>query len=154
MSVLETNLLSIFRLLAIVVLITGLAACQPQAQAQEITVYKSATCGCCKKWVSHLQDNGFTVKAINVANIRTIKKEQGVPEQLASCHTALVDGYVIEGHVPAAAIKRLLSERPKTKGIAVPGMPMGSPGMEGPHKDKYDVLTFGETGATGVFVRY
>ncbi len=150
----KTILLPIFRPLAAAILVTGLAACQPQAQPQEVTVYKSATCGCCKKWVSHLRDNGYKVKTINVANIRTIKKEQGVPEQLASCHTALVDGYVVEGHVPAAAIKRLLAERPKTKGIAVPGMPMGSPGMKGSRKDKYEVLTFNNNSATGIFEQH
>ncbi|HEC12944.1 MAG TPA: DUF411 domain-containing protein [Acidiferrobacteraceae bacterium] len=154
MSESKTTLYSIFRLLAVMILVTGLAACQPQTQAQEITVYKSATCGCCKKWVRHLQDNGYKVIAINVADIKTIKTKQGVPGQLASCHTALVDGYVIEGHVPAADIKRLLSERPKTKGIAVPGMPMGSPGMKGMGRDKYAVLTFNSNGSTGVFKQH
>ncbi len=154
MPVSKTSLVTTFRSLAIAILVTGLAACQPQAQPQEITVYKSATCGCCKKWVTHLQDNGYTVKAINVADINTIKKEQGVPGHLSSCHTALVDGYVIEGHVPAADIKRLLVERPKTKGIAVPGMPMGSPGMKGSRKDNYNVVTFNGNGTTGVFERH
>jgi hypothetical protein len=122
--------------------------------ATEITVYKSATCGCCKKWVKHLRDNGFEVNAVNVKNVVPYKIKHGVTQPLASCHTALVDGYTIEGHVPAADIKRLLKEKPKIKGLAVPGMPMGTPGMEGPRKDAYDVVTFDAKGKTGVYSRY
>jgi hypothetical protein len=119
-----------------------------------ITVYKSPTCGCCNKWVTHLQDNGFEVEAINRKDMNGIKSEAGIPHQLASCHTAIIDGYVIEGHVPAANIKRLLKERPDVAGLAVPGMPMGSPGMEGKRQDKYDVLTFTRSGDTAIFSRY
>ena len=123
--------------------------------ATEITVYKSPTCGCCKEWVKHLQANGFSVKAHDVADITAQKTANGVPAKLASCHTAKVDGYVIEGHVPASDIKRLLKERPAVSGLAVPGMPVGSPGMEqGEHKDRYEVLTFDKQGKTGVFARY
>ena len=125
------------------------------AAATEIEVYKSATCGCCKEWVKHLQDNGFSVKAHDVPNITAHKTANGVPAKLASCHTAKVDGYVIEGHVPASDIKRLLKERPAVSGLAVPGMPVGSPGMEhGEQKDRYEVLTFDKQGKTGVYARY
>ncbi len=132
--------------------LTGFA---PVAQAAEVVVYKSPTCGCCNKWIEHLQANGFTVKAQNVADIMPSKNANGVPPTLASCHTAKVDGYVIEGHVPAADIKRLLKERPKVLGLAVPGMPVGSPGMEqGAHKERYDVLTFDDAGNTRVYARH
>ena len=119
--------------------------------ATEITVYKSATCGCCKEWVKHLQANGFSVKAQDVSDLMSYKSANGVPTKLASCHTATVDGYVIEGHVPANDIKRLLKERPAVSGLVVPGMPIGSPGMEQvAHKDRYEVLTFDKQGKTGV----
>lgn len=133
-------------------LLTGFASV---AQAAEVVVYKSPTCGCCNQWIEHLQANGFTVKARNVADIMPYKSANGVPPALGSCHTAKVDGYVIEGHVPAADIKRLLKERPKVLGLAVPGMPVGSPGMEqGSHKERYDVLTFDKAGNTSVYARH
>ncbi len=97
-------------------------------------------------WVAHLKENGFTVKATNVQNIAGIKSTVGLPRELYSCHTALVDGYVVEGHVPAEDIRRLLSERPALSGISVPGMPIGSPGMEGPNAKPYDVVGFDEDG--------
>lgn len=122
--------------------------------ATEVTVYKSPTCGCCKDWVKHMQQNGFKVKQIDVDNVVPYKIKYGVTQSLSSCHTARAGGYTIEGHVPAADIKRLLKERPKIKGLAVPGMPAGSPGMEGPQKDKYDVLTFDAKGKTGVFAKH
>ncbi|MFV1974012.1 MAG: DUF411 domain-containing protein [Thiohalobacterales bacterium] len=125
-----------------------------QAGLEPITVYKSPTCGCCTKWVSHLQENGFEVEPINRQNMNEVKTEAGIPRKLASCHTAMVGGYVIEGHVPAADIKRLLKERPEVAGLTVPGMPMGSPGMEGHRKDNYKVLTFTRTGDTTVFSRH
>ena len=102
----------------------------PGVSAGEITVYKSPTCGCCNKWVSHLRDAGFKVNTINSDDLESIKLSAGVQPFLQSCHTALVDGYVVEGHVPASDIKRLLQERPAVTGLAVPGMPAGSPGME------------------------
>jgi hypothetical protein len=120
--------------------------------ATEVTVYKSPTCGCCKQWVMHMQANGFTVKAHDVADIVQYKTANGVPLMLGSCHTAIVGGYVIEGHVPASDIRRLLKERPPVRGLAVPGMPVGSPGMEqGGHKDHYNVLTFDAQGRTTVY---
>lgn len=121
---------------------------------ETITVYKSPTCGCCSKWVRHLEENGFMVEAIDREDMNTIKTTTKIPRRLASCHTATVGDYVIEGHVPAADIKRLLQERPAVRGLAVPGMPMGSPGMEGPRQDKYDVLTFTQSGDTAVFSQY
>lgn len=119
--------------------------------ATDVIVYKSPACGCCKKWVKHLRDNGFKVKAFDVKSVAPYKIKHGVTKALASCHTALVDGYTIEGHVPAVDIKRLLEEKPNVKGLAVPGMPIGTPGMEGRRKEAYDVLTFDASGKTGVF---
>ena len=127
----------------------------PPVFAVEVNVYKSPTCGCCKEWVKHLQANGFSVKAHDVPDISHYKVANGVPVALGSCHTATVGGYVIEGHVPASDVKRLLKERPPVRGLAVPGMPIGSPGMEqGGHKQRYDVLTFDKQGKTSVYSRY
>jgi len=119
-----------------------------------IDVYKSASCGCCTGWVKHLRANGFTVNAHDVANPSDYREKAGIPTQLGSCHTALVQGYAIEGHVPANDIKRLLAEKPKAKGLAVPAMPMGSPGMEGDRKDPYDVLLVKNDGRTSVYKQY
>lgn len=109
-------------------------------------------------WVGHLQDNGFQVKMVdaNEAELAAIAARYGVPKQLASCHTAVVDGYVVEGHVPAADVKRLLSERPAVVGLAVPGMPIGSPGMDDPRRpsEPYEVLTFDKEGNTQVYARH
>jgi hypothetical protein len=116
-----------------------------------ITVYKSASCGCCEKWVRHLRENGFDVRTVNRNDLENIKAEHGVTETLAACHTGLIDGYVVEGHVPADVIRRLLRERPEVRGIAVPGMPVGSPGMEGPNSQPYSVLTFDADGNTAVY---
>lgn len=125
-------------------LLAGWWALPGESQAMpRVTVYKSATCGCCTRWIEHLEQNGFTVQAHNVDDLPAIKQQHGVSAELASCHTAVVDGYVIEGHVPASDIERLLAERPALKGLAVPGMPVGSPGMEqGPYKDRYTVVGF------------
>ncbi len=121
--------------------------------APVITVYKSPTCGCCKQWVSHVEKAGFRVDVKDMDDMATVKADAGVPASVQSCHTAIVDGYAIEGHVPADVIQRLLKERPKIAGIAVPGMPVGSPGMEVPGRpaDKYDVVTFDRKGKTGVY---
>ena len=128
---------------------------QPKsANAEVVTVYKSATCGCCKKWVSHLEDNGFDVNANNRNDMTSIKQKHGVAQNLQSCHTAIVNGYVIEGHVPASDIQLLLAERPDIHGLTVPGMPMGSPGMEGSRKDAYDVLAIDKQGNTTVFSQH
>jgi hypothetical protein len=119
----------------------------------QITVYHSPTCGCCKKWITYLQANGFTVKSIEQEDLSEIKAVSGVTARLASCHTALVQGYVIEGHVPAADIKRLLSERPKIVGLTAPGMPGAGPGMD-IGKDPYDVLAFDTRGTTSVWAHH
>jgi hypothetical protein len=117
-----------------------------------MTVYKSPTCGCCKKWVSYLEKNNFKVAAHDVSDVVPYKINAGLPAAAASCHTAFIGGYVIEGHVPAADIRRLLKERPVAKGLAVPGMPIGSPGMEqGNHKQHYQVLLIHRDGTTSVF---
>jgi hypothetical protein len=120
-------------------------------------MWKSPTCGCCKDWAAYIEKNGFTVKAHNDGNDE-IRKKLGMPIQFGSCHTALIDGYAIEGHVPAKEIKRLLIEKPKAIGLAVPAMPVGSPGMDGPEykgrKDPYDVLLIGLNGKPSVYQSY
>jgi hypothetical protein len=121
-----------------------------------ITIYKSPTCGCCAKWVDHVRAAGFATTVHDVADVDAIKRREGVPTALQSCHTALVEGYVVEGHVPAADVLRLLREKPKgVRGVAVPGMPSGSPGMEmGGRADRFDVVAFGRDGRTSVFARH
>ena len=135
-----------------------LGACTKSSEAQQkwpvVTVYKSASCGCCKKWVAYLEQNGFEVTATDVADVTPMKDQFGVSVPLRSCHTALVDGYVIDGHVPAFDIKRLLTERPHIDGLAVPGMTMGSPGMEGNRVDHYEVIAFTKDGKQDVYSRY
>lgn len=132
----------------------GIQIARGQQQSQPaITVYKSATCGCCQGWVEHLRGNGFNVTAHNVDDLAAIKKTHRVPARLESCHTALVGGYVVEGHVPAEAIRRLLRDRPEVAGIAVPGMPVGTPGMEVPGvpRDPYDIVSFDKQGRFAVY---
>lgn len=122
---------------------------------RQMDVYKDAACGCCGIWVAHLRKQGFEVKATNVTNLDEIKDKNRVPRPARSCHTGLVDGYVIEGHVPAADVHRLLKERPAgVVGLAVPGMPIGSPGMEGANPQPYDVLAFDREGRTKVFATH
>lgn len=121
------------------------------AEAVSVTVYKSPTCGCCSNWIDHLEANGYEVTTVETADLSPVKAEHGIRPEFASCHTAIVEGYVIEGHVPADVIDRLLRERPNVAGLAVPGMPMGSPGMEGPRKDPYNVLTFDDAGNTTIY---
>lgn len=116
------------------------------AQVSTILVHKDPNCGCCAGWVQHLKDAGFTVTIQETAQLRAIRKRLGVPSDLAACHTAEVAGYVIEGHVPASAIRELLEKRPVALGLAVPGMPVGSPGMEGGTPQKYDVVIFENSG--------
>jgi hypothetical protein len=129
------------------------AAPPSAADDNAIEIWKSATCGCCKQWVEHMRANGFRPNAHDVTDVAPFKQKYRVPAALASCHTAVVSGYAIEGHVPADVVRQLLKERPKVFGLAVPGMPMGSPGMEGPYKDRYDVIAFAENGQTKVFAR-
>src|SRR5688500_5502973 len=119
-----------------------------------ITVYKDPNCGCCKSWIEHLVKHGYRVEAKDTSEMTEIKRTLGVPEALSSCHTAVVSGYLIEGHVPARDIARLLKKKPKVAGLAVPGMPMGSPGMEGPRTQHYQVLSFDKAGKKKVFASY
>jgi hypothetical protein len=124
-------------------------------QPVKIDVYKDPTCGCCANWVGHLRKNGFAVHSEDVADINSVKVKYNVPAALRSCHTAVVSGYVIEGHVPAADVKRLLTTRPADLvGLAVPGMPVGSPGMEGSNPQAYQVLAFDKSGRSRMFATY
>lgn len=141
------------RMIGVVVALVGGAGAQ--AAGDELIVHKDPNCGCCGHWAEHMRAAGFSVKEIATTNMDEVKRGAGVPRKLASCHTARVGGYVIEGHVPAADVKRLLTERPKVVGLSAPGMPMGSPGMEGPYPaDKYNVVSFSADGRTGVFAEH
>ncbi len=136
--------------------ITAALAITPLAHAANpvIDVYKTSTCGCCKAWIEHLKDNGFTVRAHDVEAPEVMRAKFGIPAKYGSCHTGVVNGYAVEGHVPADAIKRLLKQKPKASGLAVPGMPMGSPGMEGDRKDAYDVMLVSKKGTASVYQHY
>lgn len=127
-----------------------------QRPAPVVQVYKSPTCGCCASWVTHLQKAGFTTKVTEIEDIDSVKTKNGVPARAQSCHTATVDGYVLEGHVPAADVQRLLKERPAVLGLAVPGMPIGSPGMEVPgvKAQTYNVISFDKQGELKVFAAH
>lgn len=134
-----------------------LEACAPKTDSGQATieVWKSPTCSCCSKWVEHLREGGFNVTVHNETAMNPLKTKLGVPQALASCHTAVVDGYVIEGHVPIEDIRRLLSEKPKTLGLAVPGMPIGSPGMEQSDRhDPYETLAFTAGGESSVYAKH
>lgn len=121
-----------------------------------IQVYKSPSCGCCVEWIEHLRQHGFEVEVVDRPNMLAVKSELGLPRELASCHTARVAGYLVEGHVPAQDIRRLLQDRPALAGLAVPGMPVGSPGMEveGRPADEYDVVAFDASGSTSIWASY
>ncbi|WP_445503802.1 DUF411 domain-containing protein [Microvirga sp. G4-2] len=145
-------------------LLVGLAAASitiaafPALAAEALpamTVTKDPSCGCCGAWVNHIRKAGFSIDVVESPEVNRLKVRLGVPQALASCHTAEIGGYVIEGHVPAEAIKRLLVEKPQGKGLAVPAMPVGSPGMEveGVENDTYDVILFGPAGRR-IFARY
>jgi hypothetical protein len=122
------------------------------AQQELVTVYKSPSCGCCKAWVEHMRQAGFRMDVHDMDDVQPVKTAMGVPGPLASCHTARVGGYAIEGHVPADLVAKLLREHPSDiAGLAVPGMPAGSPGMEGMGKDAYDVVAFTKDGHTRVY---
>jgi len=133
----------------------GQAAAKGTEQAlPTVEVYKSAQCGCCKTWAEHLQKNGFRVILHDVGDIPAARKKLGMPERYGSCHTAKAGQYLIEGHVPAADIKRLFRERPRAIGLAVPSMPPGSPGMESEHPVPYETLLIGKDGKASVFERH
>jgi hypothetical protein len=140
---------------AVLVLVSGAHADPEQPAAQPLVkVWKTPTCGCCGKWVRHMQDAGFRVEVTDVANVDPIKTANGLPLHLASCHTALVGGYVVEGHVPAGDVRRLLAERPDIVGLTAPGMPPGSPGMDVPGSPPFDVLSLGKDGKTAVYATH
>ncbi len=140
------------------VLTRGLGAQYGAQQAlPAMTVYKSASCGCCTAWVEHVRKAGFTVKAVDTEDLAGVKTEMGIPAKLQSCHTVVVGAYVLEGHVPAADVKKLLATKPAVRGLAVPGMPIGSPGMEQgspANYDRYDVIAFTAAGGTSVFASH
>lgn len=136
--------------------VAGTVAGLPMQQPRPIpiTMYKSPTCGCCAEWGEHMKANGFVVTVRDIDNLAPIKTDAGVPGGLQSCHTAVVEGYVVEGHVPADLVKKMLQEKPRVVGIAVPGMPIGAPGMEqGSTKQAYDVLLFDAQGRTTVYAK-
>ena len=130
---------------------TPVMSAMADADLPSILVYKAATCGCCEGWVDHLRAAGFDVDARNVQDLMAVKRDAGVPGAVMSCHTALIDGYVVEGHVPAEQIKAMLASRPAITGIGVPGMPTGSPGMEGPGAKPYQVISWDRQGNAAVF---
>ncbi len=130
-----------------------LASATPEAQpgVPQLTVYKTPTCGCCEEWVTHLRENGFSVIVHDQNDLTLVKAANGITPKLESCHTAVIEGYVVEGHVPADLIARMLNERPQIAGLAVPGMPGGSPGMESAPKEPYQVLAIAKDGSTSVY---
>jgi hypothetical protein len=121
------------------------------ASADTIEVWKDPNCGCCKSWVEHMQKHGFTVVIHDTPDLTPVKQKHGVGADLASCHTGIVHGYAVEGHVPADLVRKMLDEKPAITGLAVPGMPMGSPGMEGGMKQKYDIIAFTKDGERKVY---
>lgn len=137
----------------------AIAACAQSADPNDshvVTVYKNESCGCCIAWVEHLRQNGYRVETHDLDNLGPVKERVGIPVGKGSCHTAEVGGYFVEGHVPATDIRRLLAERPDAKGLALPGMPIGSPGMEAPGRaaQRYDVLLVARDGSISVFSRH
>jgi hypothetical protein len=141
--------------LASLLLVGAVPSPASRVPAVSVVVYKDPNCGCCVSWIEHLRKHGFEVSARDTNDVSGVKKTGRVPAQHHSCHTAFVGGYVVEGHVPAADIQKMLDEKPKIAGIAVGGMPIGSPGMEmGARKDKYDVIAFNRDGTTRVFARH
>ena len=150
--------------LGAIVAVVGIAAYlqfgdrSPQISDEDlpvVTVYKSPTCECCAEWMTHLEENGFQVESTNMADMQQVKSRFNVPRELSACHTAVVGGYVVEGHVPADDIKQALVNHPQVAGLTVPGMPVGSPGMErGDRQDPYNVLTFTAQGQTTIFNQY
>ncbi len=137
------------------VIALALFAAIPLAQAAErVEVFKSPYCGCCEKWVEHMRKAGFDVVTKDVNDVPAARKSTGMPDRFGSCHTAKVGGYVVEGHVPAADVQRLLKEKPKAVGLAAPGMPQGSPGMETSHPQPYDTLLVQADGSYKVFAKH
>jgi hypothetical protein len=138
-----------FLLVAILSLSLVTAAPMPK-----MTVYKTATCGCCGKWVEHMKAAGFAVDVMVVPATAEYRQKNGIPDRFGSCHTATVGPYTFEGHIPAADIQRFLKEKPQARGLAVPGMPMGSPGMEGPRPQAYETLLIGLDGSAKTYAKH
>lgn len=133
----------------------GLIACSAQERPRLVRVYKTPTCGCCGDWVDHLRANGFEAAVQDLPDVGPIAARLGVPEPLRSCHTGEIGGYFLEGHVPAADVHRLIEQRPNALGLAVPGMPIGSPGMEaGDRREAFETLLVDRAGAATVFARH
>ena len=150
---------ALLRTAAIALTAVVLASTAPHAQGKassdrHLRVHKSPTCGCCAKWVQYMQANGFTATVTDLTDMASIKTQNGVPARAQSCHTTLVGGYVIEGHVPVEDVRRLLKEKPAVVGLAAPGMPAGSPGMDVPNSPAYDVVSFDKNGKTAVFATH
>ncbi len=146
-----------WRHLAFAAMLAASAIASPafaEGHAGQVEVYKSPWCGCCAAWVDHLEQNGYTAIVHDVDDLSAIKQMAGVPQDQRSCHTAMIDGYVIEGHVPASAIDRLLAERPEIHGLTVPGMPQGSPGMEGPNPVPVTVYSIGSDAESEAFMEF
>ncbi len=141
---------------AMAVIGSGTAACAQTRPPRNLTVYKTPTCPCCDGWIAHMREAGFVTTVQVQADLRPIRIARGFPDALASCHTGLINDYLVEGHVPAADVIRLLNERPAAIGLAVPAMPLGSPGMETPqgHKDPFDTLLVLASGTSRVFARH
>ena len=133
---------------------TALAQAKKAAAPTPIVVYKTPTCGCCAKWVEHMEANGFKATVFNMPDTSAERARRGVPAKLGSCHTSVVGRYAIEGHVPAADVKRLLAEKPDIAGLSAPGMPQGSPGMDVPNAPAYDVVAFDKQGRTTVYATH
>jgi hypothetical protein len=141
--------------LAVLALLAGCSKAPSSAGAQQLTVYKSPTCGCCAKWMEHVNANGLATELKSEQDMTTVQKNLGVPDGLHACHVATAGGYLIVGHVPAEDIQRLLREKPKALGLAVRGMPAGSPGMEhGGHREPFDTLLFQADGQSSVFAQH
>ncbi len=132
------------------------AACAQTRPSRNLTVFKTPTCACCDGWIAHMREAGFITTITVLSSLQSVRSSRGMSDALASCHTGLIDGYLVEGHVPAQDVIRLLAERPAAVGLAVPAMPLGSPGMETPqgHRDPYDTLLVLRSGATRVFARH
>ena len=131
-----TNLLKRLVMAAFILIPLHASAEEP---ATEATVYKDPDCGCCQGYVDHLRANGFRVETVETSDLMSIKQKHGIPDDMAACHTMLIGGYVVEGHVPLTTLRKLLGERPRIKGIALPGMPIGTPGMEGPKEEPFTI---------------
>ena len=140
---------------AMLIGMTG-SACAQTRPSRNLTVFKTPTCACCDAWIAHMREAGFTTTITVLPSLQSVRSSRGMPDALASCHTGLIEGYLVEGHVPAQDIIRLLAEKPTAVGLAVPAMPLGSPGMETPqgHKDPFETLLVLQSGAVRVFARH